>query len=33
MLILKNYVFWEDLVHEPEDDACGKAELCLTERV
>lgn len=33
MLILRNDVFWEDLVCEPEDYACGKAELCLTEDV
>lgn len=31
MLILRNDVFWEDEVCEPEDNVCGKAELCLTE--
>lgn len=33
MLILRNVVFWEDQMCEPEDSGCGKAELCLTEMV
>lgn len=33
MLILRNDVFWEDSMCEPEDYACGKAELCLTKRM
>lgn len=33
MLILRNVVFGEDQMCEPGDYGCGKAELCLTERM